>query len=153
QIPFVTVFLVWIGARVFLWFGLLLLAVAFYNAPRIGFKTLPPFDVFMQVSYLLVFVLSSWLNAVPQLPWQTFVFGALFAMHSHLFGEVMDIVPDRESSRTTTAVRIGAVPTKLVKAIFLSAEVALVPRCFHSRVIAGFLAAGALWFVADALWL
>jgi 4-hydroxybenzoate polyprenyltransferase len=153
QIPFVTVFLVWIGARIFLWFAVLLLAVALYNAPRIGFKTRPPFDVLMQASYLLVFVLSSWLNGVPQLPWQTLAFGALFAMHSHLFGEVMDIVPDRESARTTTAVRIGAAPTKLLMAVFLSVEVALVTRYFHNRVIAGFLALGALCFVADALWL
>jgi 4-hydroxybenzoate polyprenyltransferase len=153
QIPFVTVFLVWIGARIFLWFAVLLLAVALYNAPRIGFKTRPPFDVLMQASYLLVFVLSSWLNGVSQLPWQTFAFGALFAMHSHLFGEVMDIVPDRESARTTTAVRIGAAPTKLLMAVFLSVEVALVTRYFHHRVIAGFLALGALCVVADALWL
>jgi 4-hydroxybenzoate polyprenyltransferase len=153
QIPFVTVFLVWIGARIFLWFAVLLLAVALYNAPRIGFKTRPPFDVLMQASYLLVFVLSSWLNGVPQLPWQTLAFGALFAMHSHLFGEVMDIVPDRESARITTAVRIGAAPTKLLMAVFLCVEVALVARYFHHRVIAGFLALGALCFVADALWL
>jgi 4-hydroxybenzoate polyprenyltransferase len=152
QIPFVAVFLVWIGARVFLWFAVLLLAAALYNAPRIGFKTRPPFDVLMQVSYLLVFVLSSWLNGVPQLPWQTFAFGALFAMHSHLFGEVMDIVPDRESARTTTAVRIGAARTKLLMAAFLSVEVALVTRYFHNHVIGCFLAAGAVWFVADALW-
>jgi hypothetical protein len=38
-------------------------------------------------------------------------------------------------------------------AVFLSAEVALVTRYFHARVIAGFLAVGAVWFVADALWL
>src|SRR5260370_13005183 len=74
-------------------------------------------------------------------------------MHSHLFGEVMDIVPDRESGRTTTAVRIGAVRTKLLMAVFLSMEVALLTRYFHDRVIGGFLAAGAVWFVADALWL
>src|SRR5215467_7835625 len=37
QIPFVTTFLVWIGAQALLWFGVLLLAVALYNAPRIGF--------------------------------------------------------------------------------------------------------------------
>jgi 4-hydroxybenzoate polyprenyltransferase len=151
--PFVAVFLVWIGAQALLWFGVLLGAVALYNAPRIGLKTLPPFDVLMQASYLLVFVLSSWVNGVPQLPWQTFTFGALFAMHSHLFGEVMDIVPDRESGRMTTAVRIGAVRTKLLMAVFLSVEVALVTGYFHDRVIGGFLAAGAVWFVADALWL
>lgn len=153
QIPFLAAFLLWIGAQVLLWFAVLLAAVALYNAPRIAFKTRPPFDVLMQASYLLVFVLSSWLNGVQQLPWQTFAFGALFAMHSHLFGEVMDIVPDRESGRTTTAVRIGAVRTKLLMAVFLTVEVVLVTRYFHDRLIAGFLAAGAVWFVADALWL
>ena len=107
----------------------------------------------MQASYLLVFVLSSWVNGAPQLPWQTFAFGALFAMHSHLFGEVMDIVPGRESGRTTSAVRIGASRTKLLMAVFLSVEVALVSRYFHDRVVGGFLAVGAVWFVADALWL
>src|SRR5258708_15954272 len=74
-------------------------------------------------------------------------------MHSHLFGEVMDIVPDRESGRKSTAVRIGAVRTKLLMSVFLGLEVALVSRYFHDRVIGGFLAAGAVWFVADALWL
>lgn len=153
QIPFVVAFLVWIGGRTLPWFGVLLAAVALYNAPRIGFKTRPPLDVLMQASYLLVFVLSSWVNGVPQLPWQTFVFGALFAMHSHLFGEVMDIVPDRAAGRATTAVRIGAVRTKLLMAVFLCVEVALVAFYFRDRVIAGFLAAGVLWFVADAFWL
>jgi 1,4-dihydroxy-2-naphthoate octaprenyltransferase len=70
-----------------------------------------------------------------------------------MFGEVMDIVPDREAGRTTTAVRIGAVPTKFLIAALLSVEVALVTRYFHDRVIAGFLAAGVMWFVSDALWL
>ena len=151
QIPFLLAFLVWIGAQALLWFAVLMVAVSLYNAPRIGFKTRPPFDVLMQASYLLVFVLSSWVNGAPQLPWPTFVFGALFAMHSHLFGEVMDIVPDQEAGRTTTAVRIGAVRTKLLMAVFLSVEVALLTRYFHDRVITSFLAAGALWFVADAL--
>jgi 4-hydroxybenzoate polyprenyltransferase len=153
QVPFAAAFLIWIGARILLWFAVLLLAVALYNAPQIRLKARPPFDVLMQSSYLLVFVLSSWVNAAPQLPWPTFVFGALFAMHSHLFGEVMDIVPDRESGRITTAVRVGAVRTKLLMAVFLGVEVALVSRYFHDRGIAGFLALGAVWFVADALWL
>ena len=65
----------------------------------------------------------------------------------------MDIVPDRESGRTTTAVRIGASRTKLLMAVFLIVEVALVTQYFHNRVIGGFLAVGAVWFVADALWL
>ena len=152
QIPFAAAFLVWLGPRVLLWFGALLLAVALYNAPRIQLKARPPFDALIQASYLLIFLLSSWVNRAAQLPWQTFVFGGLFAMHSHLFGEVMDIAPDREAGRTTTAVRIGAVRTKFVIAAILSVEAALVVSYFQDFAIAGFLAAGAVWFVADACW-
>src|ERR1700741_2244334 len=81
QLPFLVAFFYVIGPRILWWYAALLLAVALYNAPRIGWKGHAPFDVLIQSSYLLVFVLSSWLNRVPQLPWQTFVFGALFAMH------------------------------------------------------------------------
>jgi len=153
QIPFAAAFLVWIGPRILLWFSVLLFAVALYNAPRIGCKARPPFDVLMQASYLLLFVLSAWVNGTSQLPWQTFVFGALFAMHSHLFGEVMDIAPDRAANRPTTAVRIGAVRTKLLMALVLGVETALVAGYFRDPVISLFLASGVLWFVADALWL
>ena len=126
QIPFLIVFFVLIGPRIFVWFAVLLLAVALYNAPRFGCKSHPPFDVLIQASYLLVFVLSIWLNGAAQLPWQTFLFGALFAMHSHIFGEVMDVEPDRLSWRRTTATLIGAVRSKLLIAGFLCVETALV---------------------------
>src|SRR2546430_152925 len=90
-----------------------------YNAPGSAWKRRPPFDALIQASYLLAFVLSSWLNNVPQLPWQTFLFGSLFAMHSHIFGEVMDIAPDRLSGRQTTATSIGRVRAKFLSASFL----------------------------------
>jgi 4-hydroxybenzoate polyprenyltransferase len=151
QIPFLIVFFVLIGPRILAWFAALLLAVALYNAPRFGWKSHPPFDVLIQASYLLVFVLSSWLNGAPQLPWQTFLFGAMFAMHSHIFGEVMDIEPDRLSGRRTTATLIGAVRSKLLIAGFLCVEMALVYIFFGDLVIAGFLGFGAAWFVLDAL--
>src|SRR5260370_30538512 len=99
---------------------------------------------------LLVFVLTSWLNRVQQLPWPTFVFGAMFAMHSHVFGEIMDIVPDRLSDRRTTATQIGAIRAKFLIAAFLFIEGVLVHHFFRDAVITGFLAAGALWFVLDA---
>jgi 4-hydroxybenzoate polyprenyltransferase len=95
QLPFLAAFYLLVGPRILWWYVALLLAVGLYNAPRFGWKGRPPFDVLIQASYLLVFVLSSWMNSTPQLPWQTFLFGALFAMHSHVFGEVMDIEPDR----------------------------------------------------------
>jgi len=154
QIPFVIAFYYFVGPRILWWYAVLLLAVGIYNAPGIGWKGRPPFDVLIQASYLLVFVLSSWLNRVPQLPWQTFLFGAMFAMHSHIFGEVMDIEPDRLSGRRTTATVIGRVRAKFLIAAFLCVETALVQFYFRDWTITGFLAIGALWFLVDAtlLW-
>lgn len=153
QIPFAVALYVWIGPRILLWLATLLIAVTLYNAPRIGWKARPPLDVLIQASYLLVFVLSSWVNSAPQLPWQTFLFGALFAMHSHVFGEVMDLGPDRASGRLTTAVRIGAVRAKWLIATLLGVETLGVAWYFGDWFIAAFLALGFLWFVADAQWL
>jgi 4-hydroxybenzoate polyprenyltransferase len=150
QIPFVTAFLFLVGPRILWWYAALLLAVGLYNAPRFGWKGRPPLDVLIQASYLLVFVLSSWLNKAAQLPWQTFLFGALFAMHSHVFGEVMDMEPDRLSGRRTTATLIGRIPAKLLIAGLLSVETGLICFYFRDRVITGFLALAALWFVLDA---
>jgi 4-hydroxybenzoate polyprenyltransferase len=154
QLPFLLAFYFLVGPRILWWYAVLLLAVGLYNAPRLGWKGRPPFDVLIQASYLLIFVLSSWLNNAPQLPWQTFVFGALFAMHSHVFGEVMDIEPDRLSGRTTTATLIGRIPAKFLIAVLLCFEMALVYFYFHDLIIAGFLVVGMLWFVLDgaALW-
>ena len=154
QLPFLVAFYWLVGPRILGWYAILLLAVGVYNAPRFGWKGHPPFDVAIQASYLLVFVLSSWLNQVRQLPCPTFLFGALFAMHSHVFGEVMDIEPDKLSGRQTTATAIGRVPAKFLIAAFLAIETALVWFYFHDRIVAGFLALGAVWFVLDAtvLW-
>jgi 4-hydroxybenzoate polyprenyltransferase len=154
QLPFLAAFFWLVGPRILWWYAILLLAVGIYNAPRFGWKGHPPFDVLIQASYLLVFVLSSWLNQVPQLPWQTFLFGALFAMHSHVFGEVMDIEPDRLSGRQTTATAIGRVPAKFLIAAVLVVETLLVRFYFHDWMVTGFLALGAVWFVLDAttLW-
>ena len=153
-VPFLGLFYFLAGPRILWWSAVLLLAVGVYNAPRFGWKGRPPFDVLIQASYLLVFVLSSWLNRVPQLPWQKFLFGALFAMHSHIFGEVMDIEPDRMSGRRTTGTFIGRQPAKILIAAFLCVEGSLVLVFFRDFVIGGFLAAGALWFFLDAavLW-
>ena len=150
QIPFLLLFCVLAGPRILWWFALMLLAVAVYNTPRIGWKSHPPFDVLIQASYLLIFVLSSWLNHARQLPWPAFVFGALFAMHSHIFGEVMDIQPDRLSGRRTTATLIGRVPSKVFMAALLCVEAGLVSIYFRDWIISGFLVLGAIWFVFDA---
>jgi len=74
------------GTQGVAWFAALIVAAALYNARRSAFKGRPggPAE---PAGYLLVFVLASWLNHISQVPWFTFVFGAMFAMHSHLFRE------------------------------------------------------------------
>jgi len=154
QIPFLVVFFYLLGPRILWWYAVLLLAVGLYNAAPFRWKSRPPCDVLIQSSYLLVFVIASWLNKISQLPWPTFLFGAMFAMHAHVFGEVMDLEPDILSGRRTTATRIGRVPSKLLIAVLLCVESVLIYFYFHDLVIAGFLGAGAVWFLLDAtlLW-
>jgi 4-hydroxybenzoate polyprenyltransferase len=151
QVVFALGFFYLNGPRILLWFLGLVLFTAIYNFPRYGFKSHPPFDIVNQAGYLLVFVLSSWLNHTPQLRWPAMLFGALFAMHSHVFGEVMDFVPDRESGRCTTATMIGVVPSKLLICGMLLAESILIWRCFADLWISSALAFGVVWFLADAL--
>jgi 4-hydroxybenzoate polyprenyltransferase len=82
------------------------------------------------------------------------VFGALFAMHSHVFGEVMDIAPDRLAGRRTTATVVGAVKAKFLIVAVLCAEIALLWTFFQAGLVAIVLGVGVLWFVLDAtlLW-
>lgn len=154
QAVFLAAFVALLGERAIAWFAALVLATALYNWPRTGLKARPGFDMLNQAGYLLVFVLSSWLNGVPQVPWFTFVFGALFAMHSHLFGQIMDVTPDRAAGRRTTAVAIGALPAKWLMVAFLAGESWLVWSCVRDPFIAAFLGASAIWFALDAtlLW-
>ena len=154
QIIFAAAFFPLIGPKVVLWFAGLVAFTAVYNLPRYGFKQNPPFDILNQAGYLLIFVLSSWLNHAQQLRWPAMLFGALFAMHSHVFGEVMDLGPDRQSGRRTTTTLIGAVPSKLLIAAMLIMETLLIYRNYHDLWISGALAFGAVWFVLDAslLW-
>jgi 4-hydroxybenzoate polyprenyltransferase len=151
QFPFVAVFVWLAGAKALVWFAALVAATALYNGPRIGCKGRPGFDLLNQVGYLLVFVLASWLGGVPQLPWSTFVFGALFAMHSHLFGEIMDLEPDRAAGRRSTAVVLGILPAKALMIFLLLLEAALVWRFAHDPWIALALLGGASFFTVDAL--
>ena len=154
QVPFLIAFWYLRGPRMLLCIAGMAAAAAIYNLPRYGFKSVPPLEILNQAGYLFVFLLSSWMNGVPQLRWQALLFGALFAMHSHVFGEIMDLEPDRSVGRRTTAVVIGRVRAKWLIATFLIAEAALIYMAFHDLALSGFLLASAVWFVLDAtvLW-
>lgn len=150
QLPFVIIATVLAGPKMLICFAGMTAAAAIYNWPRYGFKAQPPLEILNQAGYLFVFLLSSWLNSVSQLPWPAMLFGALFAMHSHVFGEVMDLEPDRAAGRRTTAVVIGRILAKLLIASLLITEAVVVGSFFKERALLGFLLASALWFVLDA---
>jgi 4-hydroxybenzoate polyprenyltransferase len=150
QAPFMIAFCYLRGWHMLLWFAGTVATAAIYNWPRYGFKARPPLEIANQAGYLLVFLLSSWLNRAPQLSWAAMAFGAMFAMHSHVFGEIMDLEPDRDTSRSTTAVVLGRVRAKLLISAFLAAESALVFFFFHDAIMSAFLLASCIWFLVDA---
>lgn len=150
QVPFVVAF-VWIGgAKMLIWFAAVVGVNFSYNT--LGFKRLPVLDLLNQVGYLLVFVLASWLCNVPQLNQPAMVFSALFAMQSHLFGQLLDIDQDRIAGRRSTAVTIGTIPAKLLLVSIMLVEVTIAATFFRGPFVAAFMLAGALFFLLDT-WL
>lgn len=149
QVPFVVAFVWLAGWKMLGWFAAVVATNAAYN--NFGFKERPVLDVLNQAAYVLVFVMASWLCAVPQLNAPAMVFSGLFAMQSHLFGQLMDIDQDREAGRRTTAVVVGPRATKALLVALLIAEAVIAWRCFTGWYVAMFLAAGAVFFTADAI--
>lgn len=142
--------LVWAGGlKVLLVFGAFLLINALYNLPKHGLRGFPPFELFAQMGYLLVVPLSIYINQTAQLPWQTYAYLFLFAVQSHLIGEVMDIDPDRAAGRKTTATILGRLKTKGIIIGIVSAEVALLFFTFKEYIFGGMLALGIVWLLLD----
>jgi len=77
QAPFAILFTLLLGPKALAWFAALIVAAALYNCRPFVFKGRPGLDLLNQAGYLLVFVLASWLNHISQVPWFTFVFGAM----------------------------------------------------------------------------
>lgn len=149
QLPFLVAFVAIAGPKMLGWFAAVLATNAAYN--NLGFKARPVLDVLNQVGYVLVFVLASWLCDVPQLNPAAMVFSALFAMLSHVFGQLMDLDQDRDAGRRSTAVVLGARPTKALLVLLLSVEAVIAWRWFSAWYVPVFMGLGAAFFAADAL--
>jgi 4-hydroxybenzoate polyprenyltransferase len=74
-------------------------------------------------------------------------------MQAHLFGQIMDISPDRVAGRRTTAILLGVRPSKLLMVCFLLFESGFVWYYFRSSVVSGFFALAATYFLLDLLFL
>jgi 4-hydroxybenzoate polyprenyltransferase len=151
QLPFAIGFTWLFGPKLLLWFAAIVAVNALYNWPRLGWKNWPVLDLLNQVGYLLVFVLASWVCQVEQLNAPAMIFSALFAMQSHLFGQVMDIDADRSAGRHTTASVLGVRSSKLGVVVLLVIDAAIARSFFRTGVVEAFLLIAAAFFVVDAL--
>jgi 4-hydroxybenzoate polyprenyltransferase len=124
-----------------------------YNHPTRGLRGLPPWELLCQAAYLLVVPLSISLNDVDAIPWPTWIYLVLFALQSHLIGEVLDVEPDRRAGRRTTATIVGVRGAKLLIIAIVAAEVAMLFLVYEDFVFGGMLAGGLLWLMFDLAWL
>ena len=149
QVPFLIAFVYLAGLKMIGWFLAVVIVNATYNS--LGFKQRPVLDLLNQVGYLLIFVLASWLCSVEQLNAPAMIFSALFAMQSHLFGQIMDIEQDKFAGRRSTAVTIGVVPSKLLLSGFMFVESVIAFSFFRGPIVGVFMIAGAAFFFVDAI--
>ncbi len=97
QVPFVALF-VWIaGVKMLGWFAALLLVNATYNT--LGFQTPARTRSAEPIRLLVDFCLGQLALFCATADAPAMVFSALFAMQSHLFGQLMDIDQDRVAGR------------------------------------------------------
>lgn len=149
QAPFVIAFVAIAGPKMLFWFSLVLLTNVTYN--WMNFKQRPFLDILNQAGYVLVFVLASWLCNVPQLNTPAMIFSALFAMTSHIFGQLMDVDPDRLAGRHSTAVQIGVRPAKVLLTTMMLIEAFIAWRYFSGWYVGTLMLAGATYFAIDTI--
>lgn len=120
-----------------------------YNLKNNGLRSRPPLELLCQIGYLLIAPFSILVNDTQTLPLMTFAYLLLFAIQSHLIGEVMDIEPDRTAGRRTTATIIGIKNTKLMIIGIVIFEVFILFYFYHEVIFGGILALGLIWLLLD----
>ena len=91
QLPFLLAFAALCGAVTWPWF----LAVVFVNwlynfGPRLSSGHYPPLDLFCPCGYLLVILLSCWLNNLPYPPQKSFMHAAILVVRTQLWIQTPD---------------------------------------------------------------
>jgi 4-hydroxybenzoate polyprenyltransferase len=148
QLPFVVAFVLIAGPKMLVWFVAVLATNFTYN--NAGWKRRPILDVLNQAGYVLIFVLASWLCGIEQLSTPVIVFSAMFAMQSHLFGQLMDLDEDRIAGRRSTAIVLGGARAKALLSLFMWIEAGIAAMYFRGTIVALFMACGAMFFLVDA---
>lgn len=148
-LPFV-IYFTWIaGYKMFLLLTFMVLVNILYNFKPFRIKERPPFEICIQIGYVVTALFSVVLNDLQMLPWQTLLYLALFAFQAHIAGEIMDIEPDLKAGKRTTATVIGRKNTKLLMLALLLLETYILAVWFNDYVLAGFLAVFSIWLILD----
>ena len=148
-IPFFIYFTFLSGFRMFLLLIFMIAINIVYNFKPFRIKERPPFEICIQIGYVFTAIFSVLLNDLNMLPWQTLFYLSLFAFQAHIAGEIMDIEPDLQAGKRTTATIIGRKKTKLLMLLLLTIEVFILWFWFKDYVLAGFLGLFTTWLILD----
>lgn len=148
-LPFIIFFTVISGFKMLALLVFMVLINIIYNFKPFRIKERPPFEICIQIGYVFTAFFSVLLNNLQMLPWQTIVYLSLFAFQAHIAGEIMDIEPDLESGKKTTATLIGRKKTKLLMLFILLIETSLLFFWFNDFVLSSFLGVFSIWLIFD----
>ena len=151
QCVFWPVFVYHASVFILLPLGMTLLTCYLYNRKQKGWRNVAGWDVIAQAGYLSTVVLSCELNDAPFPAATIWLYLLLFCAQSHLIGEVMDIEPDKEAGRQTTAVVLGRTYSKWLIITIVLCEVLLLALVFEDLLFAGSLGLFLLWLLLDVL--
>lgn len=148
-LPFVVLFTYLSGFKMLLLLVFMVVINVLYNFKPFRIKERPPFEIFIQVGYVITAFFATELNNLEILPWQTLTYLSLFAFQAHIAGEIMDIEPDLESGKRTTASILGRKKSKILMFALLLLESFLVWYWFEDLILALFLLIFSVWLVLD----
>lgn len=148
-LPFIVYFTFEAGLHMLLLLCTMIVVNIIYNFPPLKIKERPPFEIFIQIGYVLTAFFSVLINEVQMIPWQTILYLSLFAFQAHIAGEIMDIEPDILSKKKTTATMIGRKNTKYLMIVLLAIEVYILSLWFQDYLLAGILGVFSIWMIID----
>lgn len=147
--PFVILFTYLSGVKMFFLLLFMIVVNILYNFKPFRIKERPPFEILIQVGYVVTVFFSTELNNLDLLPWQTMVYLSLFAFQAHIAGEIMDIEPDLLSGKRTTATLLKRKNSKLLMLLLLVCESILVWYWFGDIILASFLGLFSVFLMLD----
>ena len=108
---------------------------ALYNHPIPRLSARPPLDLLAPAGYLLVAVLSAWLNAAPVPPARFWAYNLFLVLRTQVWAQLVDVRVDAAAGRATTAVVLGPTRTRAALVAVLAAELSFVAHAFPGHAV------------------